>query len=290
MYDNYERRNWALDLRGCEPTLGRNSNQIPEAYVTYQELIEHVGSNPSLVQLLSQLNELANKVQDCCNQEVFGRRVKMNELAKNIGSMFLEANFDYRRRRGIQTNQAVLSLYEVQAVTPDEEWAEELMERIGLSAWAQAVRGEMLTNQQYTLQLTNGGTLNETQYRGLATDEALHGALGLRLLYTIPVFEMAPNGAAAGLMAPNGTVSIGANTAFTYTYTGDSPALEATFRLNGVDIVGGPSALFALPLAPGQTIAFSGNQFTGQGPGQLDVAVRNSGGHWSTSAPIALVA
>lgn len=279
MYDNYERRNWALDLRGCEPTLGRNSNQIPEAYITYQELIEHIGSNPSLAQLLSQFNELTNKVQHCCNQDVFGRRVKMNELAKNIGSMFLEANFDYKRRRGIQTNQAVLSLYEVQAVTPDEEWAEALMERIGLTAWSQAVRGEMLTSGQYTLQLSNGRTLNEAQYAALADDNALYAALGLRLLYNVPVFELvSANGAnsPAVLTAPGNTVSIAGDTPFTFTYNGAGGMFDSTFRLNGVDILGGPSDLLPGNFVDGQVLALRGGNFAGQPvPGTLLVVLGN---------------
>ncbi len=117
----YEQMNHGLDLREVEPTLGNHSHEIPDAYVVYRELVDYVAANSSsnyqLPQaLIDSFKRLEARVNQCCKQQVFGRRVKMPELAKNIGSMFLEANFDYRRRKGIQTNQAVLSLYEVQAM------------------------------------------------------------------------------------------------------------------------------------------------------------------------------
>lgn len=215
----------------------------------------------------------------------------MPELAKNIGSMFLEANFDYRRRKGIQTNQAVLSLYEVQAVTPDEEWAEDLMERVGLSGWSMSIIGELLTNGQYTLQLANGGTMNEQQYSAIADDAGLHAALGLRLLYTIPVFERADGAAptALALAAPGNRISIAANTAFSLTYNGTVAGTAATFRLNGADILGGPSDALPGDLVPGQVIPIPGNLFTGHPPGTLEV-VALVNGQQVVSNPVTLVA
>lgn len=91
MYDNYERRNQALDLRGVEPTLGRASNQIPEAYVTYQELkgyLAGVQGVPSdlLALFAASLQRLEQKVNDCCSKpRNTGRYVMPIELARTIG-------------------------------------------------------------------------------------------------------------------------------------------------------------------------------------------------------------
>lgn len=295
----YEPMNHGLDLREVEPTLGNWSHQIPDAYVIYRELVDYVATNSPSYQLpqglIDSLRKLEIRVNQCCKQQVFGRRVKMPELAKNIGSMFLEANFDYRRRKGIQTNQAVLSLYEVQAITPDEEWAEDLMERVGLSGWSMSVIGELLTNGQYTLQLANGNTLNEQQYAAIADDAALHAALGLRLLYTIPVFELAGAGngtvppGGAIITAPGNTVSIAADTLFTYTFNGPDGFYSTRFRLNGADILGGASDALPGQLINGQVISFRGGSLAGNPPGELVIVAGHAGGEISSN-PVALTA